>query len=235
MRPFRIVSVSVLSVALCLVMAWGTMVIVHAAPEEGAPATQQLAPAALPLGNPARQPRNAQQLLDFTSSPRGPTKARPGDDPLKEVIETDVAKAAAGQLQKLDRYLQSRTQHLAQQYAQTEETEARTKLKGELIQAIEKHFDVRHQIRKREVDELEARVRKLREHLQKRQGARQTIVEMRLNRFISAAEGLGWDTDLGSSRSSWPGLTDYVPPAPFSPRSQSRGLRAMPGSTPPGR
>ncbi len=235
MRFFKIVGISMLSVAFCLFMGWAAMVMVHAG-EDGAseltafpappaaegdlaaddtvPATEPpLAPPGVPPLAPPSDVRRGTDPFgaeDFVLSDDvlgGEPYAdslirRRGSDPLKDI--TELGKATAAQLQAGDRYLESKTRRLAEQYAKTKDTEGqpnRDKLKGELAKTIERHFDVRHQVRKREIDQLEARVRRLRGHLQKRQGARQAIVEMRVKQFISAAEGLGWDADFGGSRS----------------------------------
>ena len=213
MRLFRIVGVSVLAVMLCLLLGWGTMVIVHAGPQDAASGIA-VSPAAAgaPAGN--HPPSGTQPPPAPVNVPPGKPRSysssrrRIGSNPLKDV--TDLSNATTAQLQGGDRFLESETRRLAEQYAKTEDAEAEDKLKGELAKAIERHFDVRHQVRKREIDQLEARVKKLREHLQKREGARQAIVEMRLGQFISAAEGLGWDTDLGRTRS--PFVPPRVPP-----------------------
>lgn len=257
MRLFRIVGLSVLSVVLCLFLAWGAMVIVHAGEEKasgiegfpaaaGAPAAEDAASDPVPPGESAVPPGfnfedafNVEDAksIDFEAVPevvggvrRQVPRARAvGSDPLKDVA--DLGKATANQLQGGDRFLESETRRLAEQYAKAEDAEARDKLKGELAKTIEKHFDVRHQDRKREIDQLEARVRKLREHLQKRERARQAIVEMRLGQFISAAEGLGWDTDFGRTRSAYgpPGLR----PLPSGPSSNKPGPRVQPAAPAP--
>lgn len=247
MRLFRIVGVSALSVAFCLVLAWGAMVIVHAGEQkasgigefpgaEGVSATEDTASevgrassaANASTGRSAVQSgsnvRDAKSIdFDVFSENVGGvlrqvSRARAiASDPLKDVA--DLSKATANQLQAGDRFLESQTRRLAEQYAEAKDAEAQAKLKGELAKTIERHFDVRHEARKREIDQLEARVRKLREHLQKREAARQAIVEMRLKQFISAAEGLGWDTDLGGSRSR----SSFVLPTSSSSRRSTFG------------
>ena len=222
MRLSRIIGVSVLSVGLCLLLAWATMVIVHAAPQEVGSGVERFpAPAVAPpdpsAAQPATDPSAAE--LEVYFAPVRPPGSRSGGgagsgmrtsrDPLKDV--SDLSKATSSQLQSGDRYLESKTRRLAAQYAQAKDTEeqpVRANLKSELDKTIRQHFDVRHQVRKREIDELEARVRRLREHLQKRQQARQTICEMRLNQFTTAAEGLGWDADFGRGRSSSYGVPE---------------------------
>lgn len=226
MRLFRIVGVSVLAVMLCLLLGWGTMVIVHAGPQDAASGIEEVPAAA---GAPAAE--DAASAIESPAVPSAagppafgavgvpyssfPPRRRIGSNPLKDV--TDLGKATTAQLQAGDRFLESETRRLAEQYAKAEDAEVQAKLKGELAKTIEKHFDVRHQVRKREIDQLEARVKKLREHLQKREGARKAIVEMRLGQFISAAEGLGWDTDFGRTRS--PFVPPRVPPLLSEPPS----------------
>jgi hypothetical protein len=181
MRFFKALGVLLLVAVPCLLFAWGAMAI----GQTGASGAVSGSTAA------------AESVPAVQSSS---TRRRAELDPLKDV--SDLTKATAGQLQIGDQYIESQTRRLAEEYAKAKDDEARAKLKGELAKTIERHFDVRHEIRKREIDELEARVKTLREHLAKRGEARQSIVQMRLGQFISAAEGLGWDADFGGGRSS---------------------------------
>jgi len=212
MRFLKALGVLLLLAVPCLLLAWGALAIAQTglldAGSKGAPAPLTVsasddanaspgASGSVPAGRFSAE--NVE--LEFgTSGTRRRVSFTVESDLLKDV--SDLSKATAGQLQIGDQYLESQTRRLAEQYAKAKDDEARAKLKGELAKAIERHFDVRHEIRKREIDELEARVKTLREHLAKRGEARQTIVQMRLGQFISAAEGLGWDADLGGGRSS---------------------------------
>jgi hypothetical protein len=227
MKYWKVVAVSLLFAVPCVLLAWGAAAIGQSA---GIAVTTEATPAQGPqppvvtttetnifrgsgggasgsgwagawLGG---APENAARSYSVSISAAQ-------TDPLKDV--TDLGKASDDQLQQGDGYLEAKTRDLAQQYAQAKGAEAQAKLKTELTQTIEKHFDVRHEIRKREIDQLEARVKQLREHLQKREAARRTIVDMRLGQFLSAAEGLGWDTDLGGSR--YPPRGRYDGPSPY--------------------
>jgi len=202
MRFFKALGLVLLLAVPCLLLTWGAMAIGQTA----TPGTGTNAPPAS-SGMSVSAPQQADPYavqLELGLGPLGTGRAVSvsliAADPLKDV--SDLAKATAGLLQSSDQYLESQTRRLAEEYAKAKDDEARAKLKGELAKTIERHFDVRHEIRKREIDQLEARVKKLREHLAKRGEARQTIVQMRVGQFISAAEGLGWDADFGGGRSS---------------------------------
>jgi hypothetical protein len=222
MRYFKSLGVLLLLVAACVLLALGAMAIGQTGAEVSRSASKTApAPESVPTLQsavddeaPAGQSVPAVQSTDniaVSGSEQGPveqsavntaisfgTRTRAEADPLQNV--SDLTKAIAGQLQSGDQYLEVQTRRLAEQFAQAKDDESRAKLKGELAKAIERHFDVRHEIRKREIEQLEAQVKKLREHLAKRGEARQSIVQMRLGQFISAAEGLGWDADLGGGR-----------------------------------
>jgi hypothetical protein len=238
MKFWKVVAVAVLLAVPCVLLAWGAVAIGQSAgiavSAEQAPAQHQQPPVATSTQERGdnvsdRSSRGYDAYGGGMYGGRGYSTSGYGVpiDPLKDVA--DLAKAEEPQLQAADRYLESKTGDLAHWYAGCEDAEAKAKLKTELTEAIAKHFDVRHEIRKREVDQLEARVKQLREQLQKREAARQTIIDMRLGQFISAAEGLGWDTDLGGSRprlGSGPYSTgmqpSYRPPSANAPASRSR-------------
>jgi hypothetical protein len=247
MKYWKVVAVSLLFAVPCVLLAWGAAAIGQSA---GIAVTTEATPAQGPqppvvtttetnifrgsgggasgsgwagawLGG---APENAARSYSVSISAAQ-------TDPLKDV--TDLGKASDDQLQQGDGYLEAKTRDLAQQYAQAKGAEAQAKLKTELTQTIEKHFDVRHEIRKREIDQLEARVKQLREHLQKREAARRTIVDMRLGQFINAAEGLGWDTDLGGNPALGPyGSSRYGRYSPFVLPSQNAPSSNAPASTP---
>jgi len=202
MRFFKTLGVLLLLAVPCLLLAWGAMAIGQtAALDAGTNAPP--ASSGISVSTPQQADRSAVQLelgLGPLGTGRAVSVSLIAADPLKDV--SDLAKVTVGLLQNGDQYLESQTRALVEEYAQAKDDEARAKLKGELAKTIERHFDVRHEIRKREIDQLEAQVKKLREHLAKRGEARQTIVQMRVGQFISAAEGLGWDADFGGGRSS---------------------------------
>ena len=68
----------------------------------------------------------------------------------------------------------------------------RSKIKEDLSQILEKQFDLRQKRHLDEIKSLEAKVKKLKELVDKRQENRREIVSKRLDQILSDAEGLGW-------------------------------------------
>jgi hypothetical protein len=81
---------------------------------------------------------------------------------------------------------------LLAKYAETTDEKERAKIKEELSKALEKLFDLQQQERGSEIADIEARVKRLRDMLDKRTKARQSIISNRLEQLIREAEGLGW-------------------------------------------
>jgi hypothetical protein len=72
------------------------------------------------------------------------------------------------------------------------EEETRNKAKDTMHSALEKQFDIDFARREKELAEVEQRVRKLRDQLEKRKAARDRIVELRLQTLVNETEGLGF-------------------------------------------
>lgn len=77
-------------------------------------------------------------------------------------------------------------------YHGTEDAAERDKLRAQVGELLGKQFGLRQQRRTFELESLEARVKKLRDALNKRESARQTIVERRLGELLHDDDGLGW-------------------------------------------
>lgn len=231
MKFWKLLAVSVLLAVPCVLLAWGAVAI-------GQSAGIAVGTSSTP-GQPAQRP-GAPSADSFSARTRydggigaydGMSRQMGTVDPLKDV--SDLSKATAEQLQMSDAYLDGQTQILTGRYARAEDAGARAGLKDELGKTIERHFDVRHETRKREIDELEGRVRRLREHLQRRQQARQTIVEMRLKQFVSKVEGLGWDADLDGPAYGGYGPGSYGPGRYGVPGAFGPSLNRQPNGTVP--
>lgn len=85
-----------------------------------------------------------------------------------------------------------------------------------LTELLEKQFDARQQRRELEIKQIEERVKKLREALDKRTSAKQKIIERRLNDLLTDAEGLGWGDAA-------PGAVGFGGPSPYGPSMGGRG------------
>jgi hypothetical protein len=217
MSSQRVIGVCALLVAPCLLLAWSAVAADGAGQTIGTTGGYGATGAPPPPARPASRTTTAtgqtgvgigeapvvqsfQPAYGSRTTGRATTVLGEFADPLADV--TDLSQATAGELNGSDGVLEWQTQRLAKQYANAEDQQTKAELKGELAELIQRHFDVKHEIRKREIDDLEARVTELREHLQRRQDARQAIVDTRLGQFINTADGLGWDVDAGTGPSS---------------------------------
>jgi hypothetical protein len=68
----------------------------------------------------------------------------------------------------------------------------RDKLKTQLGTVLEKQFELRQQRHKKEIESLEAQVKKLRDLVDKRQENRREIIAKRLDQILQESQGLGW-------------------------------------------
>jgi hypothetical protein len=82
--------------------------------------------------------------------------------------------------------------YLLAKYAETADEKERAKIKEGLAKELEKLFDLQQKERESEIADIEARVKRLRDMLDKRTKARQSIISNRLDQLIREAEGLGW-------------------------------------------
>jgi hypothetical protein len=70
---------------------------------------------------------------------------------------------------------------------------------------LDKQFAVQQQVRGREIAAIEARVRKVRDLLEKRDASRKQIIERRIEQLIKEAEGLGWQSSWALPQpAAWP-------------------------------
>ena len=90
---------------------------------------------------------------------------------------------------------ENETQRLLVEYRQTEDEKERGWITGELTKAIAKHFDIRQEARERELKQLEAQVRRLRELHDRRTKEKGQIVQDRVRLLLRDADGLGWGAD----------------------------------------
>jgi hypothetical protein len=101
------------------------------------------------------------------------------------------------QLRQRDHEQEQATRQLLDQYRGAESAGDRSDILEKLSAAVRDQFEVRQQIREKELEALEVRVRKLRELHEKRQDARAEIVEQRVEQLVREAEGLGWGSGGG--------------------------------------
>jgi hypothetical protein len=114
--------------------------------------------------------------------------ASPADD------DPEMAKLAVAEAELADS-----SEALLSQYAAADKPDEQKRLKAEIRDALEKQFDVQHERRELELARVEDRIKKVREQLKKRNEARQTIVDRRLDQLINDVDGLGWTAPAGAS------------------------------------
>jgi hypothetical protein len=81
---------------------------------------------------------------------------------------------------------------LARQLGSAKSDTDRDKLKTQLSGILEKQFELRQQRHRKEIESLEAQVKKLRDLVDKRQENRREIIAKRLDQILQESQGLGW-------------------------------------------
>jgi hypothetical protein len=135
------------------------------------------------------------------------------DDPeLAELVQSEAS---------LDRS----AEEMVARYATTETAAERKDMAAALRNTLAKQFDAQRQRRELELRRIEDQVRKLRDQIKKRDEARDTIIDRRLDQLLNEAEGLGWAPATGPRNGA--GL-----PADTT-RSMMRGMMPGPRTTVP--
>lgn len=139
-----------------------------------------------PEGKPDRPPEERPRLPDRPERPlEGPKDAPPRGfgGPRLDWEWLQRTDPDMFQLLRRDTELEEQTQRLAAQYRQAPEAE-KEHLRKELEELVGKHFDVRQERRLLEVRRLEQELKRLRETIEKRQSAREKIIENRLRELL---------------------------------------------------
>jgi hypothetical protein len=123
----------------------------------------------------------------------------------------------SAKLNAADAQMQQVSQTLLGQYSEADDDDARSQVKDKLAETLEKQFSVQQQLREREVAKIEARVKKLREVINKRNDARRSIIDKRLDQLIREAEGLGWNAPAAGGN---PLGASYYQPAESVPQAR---------------
>lgn len=72
------------------------------------------------------------------------------------------------------------------------EGDNKEKIRTKLTETLGKQFDARQKRHEAEIAALDAKIKKLKEMVQKRQDNRREIISRRLEQLVREAEGLGW-------------------------------------------
>ena len=124
----------------------------------------------------------------YFAGPGGGAYAAPADDdPEMTKLANDEAALA------------HQSQEIVSRYTESENEIEQKTIKAELREALAKQFDVQRERRELELKRIEERVRKLRDQIKKRNDARDTIIDRRLDQLINEAEGLGWGPNSGQA------------------------------------
>jgi hypothetical protein len=108
----------------------------------------------------------------------------PGNLEAMQKIDPEMYK-----LLKEDRDLERQTRELAMQYHRAPSSQ-REKLKPQIVELVNKHFDVRQQRRSLELKRLEDELQRLRETIDRRSKARKEIVEKRVSELVGREDDL---------------------------------------------
>jgi hypothetical protein len=87
----------------------------------------------------------------------------------------------------------SESSQLAQQYVKATKEEEKRDIRKKLTDVLAKQFDQHVQKQQKELEDLEKQIADLRALVKKRQGAKEKIVERRIDQLVQEAEGLGWN------------------------------------------
>jgi hypothetical protein len=121
-------------------------------------------------------------------------------------ISPEMLAALQDPLAKQDFELESKVPQAVQTYADAEENDGRAKARQALRGILEQQFTLRQERRMREIVELEAQIKRLRETLRKRANAKEQIIDRQLNHLLGEADGLEWGSVGVSSPVTFPGL-----------------------------
>ena len=116
--------------------------------------------------------------------PSGPPRGPWGDFESLQKIDPEMYK-----LLKEDQDLEHQTRELVMQYRRAP-SDQRDKLKAQITELVNKHFDVRQQHRSLQLKRLEGELQRLREVIDRRSKARKEIVEKRISELIGHEDEL---------------------------------------------
>jgi hypothetical protein len=152
---------------------------------------------------PAQQPSSADGQTVFTvtapAQPAQPFVDQPARPALTTVnssgfyqAQPDVAYAVRWNTAPEEANLAHEAERVARQLGEAKSDSDRDKLKTRLGEVLEKQFDQRQKRHEREIEQLEAQIKKLKDLVAKRQENRREIIGRRLEQILRESQGLGW-------------------------------------------
>ena len=113
---------------------------------------------------------------------------------VEAVPEGEQESDELSKLNARDAQLGQEADSLAKQLAESANEKQRGEIKDKLQATLAEQFDTQQKVRELEVARIEARVKKLRDVISKRNEARRSIIEKRLEQLAREADGLGWNS-----------------------------------------
>jgi hypothetical protein len=86
----------------------------------------------------------------------------------------------------------SQSADLARQYVKATKEEDKREIRKKMVDVLNQQFDEQIQHQQKELEYLEKQIADLRALLKKRQDAKNTIVDRRIEQLVQDADGLGW-------------------------------------------
>ena len=133
------------------------------------------------MGPPPRRGPQGDRPLPPGPPPRLPQRGREDLESLR-TSDPELFKAM-----QEDRDLERQSRDQAQQYRRADKDE-QAKIKEKLVEIVNKHFEVRQQLRSLEVKRLEQQLKQLRDKIDQRAKDRKDIVEKRIVELTGADE-----------------------------------------------
>ena len=155
------------------------------------------------LAQDARRPRGVRGANDI-SADSAPTIGRdlqgPGGPDIRPDVNPLLASQASmptpdpalKQLKTEEAAFEHQVNSLIRQLSIADSDVRRDDIKTKLSEALGKQFDVRQKRHGLEIETLEARVKKLKQLVQKRQENREEIISRRLDQIVRDSQGLGF-------------------------------------------
>jgi hypothetical protein len=144
-----------------------------------------------------------------------PIQVEPGVKTPENPFLADVVRHGADpemdKLMQAEAAAEQQVAKLIESYAHTEGEAKRSGIKSDLSKVLEKEFDAQQKRRDLELKRVEERLKKVRDLMEKRDRARRSIIDNRLDQLIREADGLGWTPPAGINLHQ-PSLGNFAQP-----------------------
>lgn len=126
--------------------------------------------------------------------PAPPASAGAGYVLRQHVDFREAGSEEMAELSAQDAQLGQEAESLARQLADAGDEKQKAEIKEKLQDTLSRQFDAQQKARELEVARIEAKVKKLRDTITKRNEVRRTIIEKRFDQLQREADGLGWNS-----------------------------------------